>query len=236
MIAKDVVTQKFTGGQIAWNKTKNTFTTQPPNLASALSGLQIPGQKTPANSASPQAGVSWLSAHWLWLLAGAAALLLLILLALVARWWRRRRAAKRDAGSDDVSDSDDSGYEAVTESVSQWSPDADSDLATSSLSPEFRLRPRTVRLPSQSSARGCHRAAKVWSTSCWQRTKPTVLKSFPNSTTSVMTKIPIMTTRRRRARCRRALRRGSRRRRHRPDRDSDGGGRCSRRTARGRGR
>ncbi len=36
-IAQDVVTQKFTGGQIAWSKTKNTFTTQPANLASALS-------------------------------------------------------------------------------------------------------------------------------------------------------------------------------------------------------
>jgi uncharacterized protein with LGFP repeats len=152
VIAKDVVTQKFTGGQIAWNKTKNTFTTQPPNLASALSGLQVPGQKTPAGSASHNTGVSWLSGHWLWLLAGAAALLLVVLLALVARWWRRRRAAKRAARADDVSDSDDSGYEAVTESVSQWSPEGDSDLASSSLSPDFRPRPRTVRLPSQPSS------------------------------------------------------------------------------------
>jgi uncharacterized protein with LGFP repeats len=150
LIAKDVVTQKFTGGQIAWNKAKNTFTTQPPNLASALSGLQVPGQKTPAGSASPNARVSWLTGHWLWLLAGAAALLLVALLVLVARWWRRRRAAKRAARSDDVSDSD--GYEAVTESVSQWSTEGDSDLASSSLSPDFRPRPRTVRLRSQPSS------------------------------------------------------------------------------------
>ncbi len=152
VIAKDVVTQKFIGGQIAWNKTKNTFATQPPNLASALSGLEVPGQKTPAGSASPSAGVSWLSAHWLWLLAGAAALVLVVLLALVARWWSRRRAAKRADRSDDVSDSDDSGYEAVTASVSQWSPEGDSDLASSRLSPDFRPRPRTVRLPSQPSS------------------------------------------------------------------------------------
>ena len=152
VIAKDVVTQKFTGGQIAWNKTKNTFTTQPPNLASALSGLQIPGQKTPTGSASPNAGVSWLTGHWLWLLAGVAALLLVVLLALVARWWRRRRAGTRTARSGDDSDLDDSGYEAVTESVSQWSPEGDSDLATSSLSPDIRPRPRTVRLPSQPSS------------------------------------------------------------------------------------
>ena len=31
-VDKDVVTQKFTGGQVAWNKTKNTFATQPANL------------------------------------------------------------------------------------------------------------------------------------------------------------------------------------------------------------
>ena len=49
---KDVLTQKFTGGQIAWNQAKNTFSTEPANLASSLSGLQVPGQKTPAGSVS----------------------------------------------------------------------------------------------------------------------------------------------------------------------------------------
>jgi uncharacterized protein with LGFP repeats len=151
-VAQDVVTQKFTGGQIAWNKTKNTFTTQPANLAAALSGLQVPGQKTPANSGSPNAGGSWLTGHWLWLLVGVAALLLVLLLALLARWWRRHRAPKRDAEPDDIIDSEDSGYEAATESVLQWSPEGESDLATSSLSPDFRPRPRTVRLPTQSSS------------------------------------------------------------------------------------
>jgi uncharacterized protein with LGFP repeats len=151
-IAKEVVTQRFTGGQIAWNKTKNTFTTQPANLASALSGLQVPGQKTPAGSASPSAGVSWLTGHWLWLLAGAAALLLVLLLALLARWWRRSRAGKRDARPGDISDTEDVGYEPATESVSHWSPEGDSDLASSSLSQDYRPRPRTVRLPSQSAS------------------------------------------------------------------------------------
>ncbi len=149
-IAQDVVTQKFTGGQIAWNKTKNTFTTQPANLASALSGLQVPGQKTPAGSASPNAGVSWLNGHWLWLLAGAAALLLVFFLALLALWWRRRRAAKRDATSRASSDSEDFAREPVAESVSQWSPEADSELASSTLTQDQRPRPRTVRVPSQS--------------------------------------------------------------------------------------
>ncbi|WIM88418.1 hypothetical protein PT015_02625 [Candidatus Mycobacterium wuenschmannii] len=148
-IAKDVITQKFTGGQIAWNKTKNTFTTQPANLASALSGLQVPGQKTPANSATPNAGGSWLSGHWVWLAVGVGALLLIGVLALLMRSFGRRRAVKRDA----IGHSDDAAYEPVTESVSQWSPEGDSELASSSLAKDYRPpRPRTVRLPSQSSS------------------------------------------------------------------------------------
>jgi uncharacterized protein with LGFP repeats len=150
-VDKDVVTQKFTGGQIAWNKTKNTFATQPANLASALSGLEVPGQKTPAGSASPGGNANWLTDHWLWLAAGAGALLLIGLLALLARWWGRRRAAKRGAKAD-AGDVDQSGYEPATEAVSQWSSDADADLASSSLAGENRPIRRTVRLPSQQSS------------------------------------------------------------------------------------
>ncbi|MDT7719189.1 MAG: hypothetical protein QOE94_200 [Mycobacterium sp.] len=150
-VNKDVVTQKFTGGQISWNQTKNTFSTQPANLASALSGLQVPGQKTPAGSASTGGRTRGLAWHWWWLGVGIPALLLIGLAVLVAPRWRRRRAAERGAKAVEVGDSEASGYEAVTESVSQWSPDADSDLVSSSLSDDYRppLRPRTVRLPSQ---------------------------------------------------------------------------------------
>jgi uncharacterized protein with LGFP repeats len=150
-VDKDDVTQKFTGGQIAWNQKKNAFTTQPANLASALSGLQIPGQKTVAGPASKGDGVHALAWHWWWLIVGVAALLLIGLFVLLARWWRRRGgAAKRDGKNAESDDADDSGYEAATESVSQLSSDADRDLATSSLNDDHRPpRPRTVRLSSQ---------------------------------------------------------------------------------------
>jgi uncharacterized protein with LGFP repeats len=150
-VDKDDVRQKFTGGQIAWNQKKNAFTTQPANLASALSGLQIPGQKTVAGPASKGDGVHALAWHWWWLIVGVAALLLIGLLVLLARWWRRRGgAAKRDGKNAESDDADDSGYEAATESVSQLSSDADRDLATSSLNDDHRPpRPRTVRLSSQ---------------------------------------------------------------------------------------
>ncbi len=149
-VDKDVVTQKFTGGQIAWNQTKNTFTTQPANLALALSGLPVPGQKTPAGAAPSGGRVNWLTAHWWWLLAGVGALLLIGLLALLARWSRRRRVAKRDRKAE-AGDLDESGYEPATESVSRWSPD-DAALASSTLSEEHRPPRRTVRLPSQPSS------------------------------------------------------------------------------------
>lgn len=145
-VAGDVVTQKFTGGQIAWNKTKNIFTTEPTNLASALSGLAIPGETTRADAARPDTAGGWLPAHWRWLLAGVGALLLVGLLTLVVGWSGRRRAARRDGAGR----GNDSGDEAATEAVSQWSPEVDSDLAVTGPDEEYRPpRPRTVRLPRQ---------------------------------------------------------------------------------------
>jgi len=38
----DVVSQKFTGGQLSWNRSTNTFTSDPPGLADSLSGLEVP--------------------------------------------------------------------------------------------------------------------------------------------------------------------------------------------------
>jgi uncharacterized protein with LGFP repeats len=147
-IAQDVVTQKFTGGQIAWNQKKNTFSTVPAVLASALNGLEVPGQKTPAGSGSAHGGTNWLAGNWWWLLAGAIAVLLLGALWPVARRWRRRRAATRDERAAVSGESQDSGHEAVTQAVPQWSAHDDSDA--SGVSDEYRPpRPRTVRLPSQ---------------------------------------------------------------------------------------
>jgi uncharacterized protein with LGFP repeats len=151
--SKDVITQKFALGQISWDQTKNAFSTQPPNLASALSGLQVPGQKMPAGSVSPPGKGALLNWHRWWLpIAVAATVVLIGITALTASTWRRRRAARRRAEVAEPSSGDQARYEhgddAVTDSVSQWSPDADRDLASSSLNAP--LRPRTVRLPSQS--------------------------------------------------------------------------------------
>ena len=38
----DVVSQKFTGGEVSWNRSSNTFTTQPAEWADELVGLEVP--------------------------------------------------------------------------------------------------------------------------------------------------------------------------------------------------
>ena len=38
----DLVSQKFTGGQVSWNRLSNTFTTDPAELADKLVGLEVP--------------------------------------------------------------------------------------------------------------------------------------------------------------------------------------------------
>ena len=38
----DLVSQRFTGGELTWNRATNTFTTDPPGLADSLAGLEVP--------------------------------------------------------------------------------------------------------------------------------------------------------------------------------------------------
>ena len=45
----DLVMQEFTGGTVSWDRTKNTFTTKPSNLASSLPGLKYRGKTSPAD-------------------------------------------------------------------------------------------------------------------------------------------------------------------------------------------
>ena len=52
----NVVTQRFTGGDISWDKQTNKFSTQPANLASGLSGLSVPGYEPPAGAECGRVG------------------------------------------------------------------------------------------------------------------------------------------------------------------------------------
>ena len=142
----DVVSQKFTGGKISWNRANNTFTTDPANLAPLLSGLQVSGQNQPSGSAMPPHAkkFTW---HWWWLVAAIAVLLLLVMLALVAfGWWRRRHARYETAPYQHDHDVD-VGYEAD----GHWPPD-DADLGTEQHFPPSDLQPPEHLAPEFGSA------------------------------------------------------------------------------------
>ena len=51
----DVVTQKFTGGELSWNRQTKAFTTVPPELAGQLAGLEVPDDATSAINAARRA-------------------------------------------------------------------------------------------------------------------------------------------------------------------------------------
>ena len=92
--AGDVITQRFSGGVVSWDRSKNEFSTEPANLASELSGLEVPGQKAPDGPSTSQAsdsnGNNWFKWSWWWLLA-LVPLVILIGAVLLATLLRRRK-------------------------------------------------------------------------------------------------------------------------------------------------
>ena len=92
----DVITQRFSGGVISWDRNKNTFTTEPQNLASQLAGLQVPGLERPKAPSNPPAsntnGNKWFHWSWWWLLALVPVMVLVGLVAFAALRNRRRSA------------------------------------------------------------------------------------------------------------------------------------------------
>ncbi|ORW17640.1 hypothetical protein AWC19_20335 [Mycobacterium palustre] len=127
-VTGDVFSQQFTGGKISWNRAKNTFSTDPSNLAPLLSGLQVSGQNQPSTAAMPAHGkkFTW---HWWWLLAGVP-VLLLALAALGAVGWRRRRRPPSDVVGYQREPAADAGYEPAADG--HWSRD-DAEGATDHL-------------------------------------------------------------------------------------------------------
>ncbi|CAM2743475.1 hypothetical protein [Mycobacterium simiae] len=93
----DVISQKFTGGKISWNRAKNTFSTDPANLAPLLSGLQVSGQNQPSSSVAAPHAKNWYTFNWWYLLALVPLLVLVLLAVFMALRWRRNRAERKAA-------------------------------------------------------------------------------------------------------------------------------------------
>ncbi|OBG32101.1 LGFP repeat-containing protein [Mycobacterium sp. E3198] len=127
----DVVSQQFTGGKISWNRAKNSFATEPSNLAPLLSGLQVSGQNQPSTAAMPSHGKKFSWQQW-WLPVAIAVLVLILLSALLTFGLRRRRA-RRGAGDIAAAPAYEperdvhAGYEAPADA--RWGQD-DAELAT----------------------------------------------------------------------------------------------------------
>lgn len=108
-VSGDVVSQKFTGGSISWNKSSRAFSTEPAELASQLGGLQVPSVDLPGGVTSqPDESGKWYQFHWWWLLA-IIPLLLVVVGIVIAALLRRRRHAGQDAV--DVDDQDAYDYD-----------------------------------------------------------------------------------------------------------------------------
>lgn len=89
----DIVTQKFSGGEISWDPAKKQFTTKPEELAADLNGIELSEEvaQAPADTGAgaAEAKGGW---RWWWL---AIIVPLVLLLGLLGLW-----AARRSGGSD----------------------------------------------------------------------------------------------------------------------------------------
>ena len=113
----DVVTQKFSGGAITFDKSTNKFSTEPANLASGLAGLEVPGQDAPkappAAEPSSDGGSKWYETlrQWWWI--AAIPLVLIVVAIVVAVVLNRRRGSDREPLNqfDDYDDPEDRDFE-----------------------------------------------------------------------------------------------------------------------------
>nr|WP_246216804.1 hypothetical protein [Mycobacterium botniense] len=133
----DVVSQKFAGGTIAWDRVKNTFSTRPPNLAALLRGLQVPGQHMPSRSATTAHSSQVLHWHWWWLVA-VIVVLLAVVMTLAGFRWRQRRSA---GPGTTVGEAEQGGHTAEPADT-QWSPAEGRRVAVTSLGPRYSERSR----------------------------------------------------------------------------------------------
>ncbi|KUI17695.1 hypothetical protein AU192_02145 [Mycobacterium lehmannii] len=102
----DVITQRFTGGVVNWNRSTGEFSTEPPNLATELAGLEVPAEQGPDTAGTPRASDSggdgnWFAFSWWWLLAIVPVLILVGLVAFASLRNRRRNDVDRPGPVED---------------------------------------------------------------------------------------------------------------------------------------
>ncbi len=109
-VSGDTVTQGFSGGEISWNQATEKFSTTPGDLASSLSGLELPdtvAQAPTGPTASDTAGKGGWNSWWLLLIP------LVLLLGSLAVWSLRKSTVA-------TSDTADPGYFGVGTDDDPW--------------------------------------------------------------------------------------------------------------------
>jgi uncharacterized protein with LGFP repeats len=158
----DVVTQKFSGGKIAWDRAKNTFSTEPANLASQLSGLQGPAQNPPASPAQPSGTATSAVWRWWWWPVVVAVLLLIAMAGLVGLWRQRqhrRSLAGQNAGDTAPHEPEEEtkvDYGAAADTGRRWSADTDTAFGSLPFSGGYHeppLPPPSAETPFRATAR-----------------------------------------------------------------------------------
>jgi len=128
-VSGETITQTFSGGEISWNQATKEFSTKPAELASSLSGIELPDgvAQTPGGSASgDDAGKSGFRAWWLLLIP------LVLLLGSLAVW-ALRKSGSADLDADDpwpgspADSGRDSGYNWAAPVTGEAKFDSDED-------------------------------------------------------------------------------------------------------------
>ena len=172
-VSGDEITQNFSGGEISWNQATGKFSTSPADLASTLSGLELPdavAQAPTGPTSGDTAGKRGWSSWWLLLIP-----VVLLLGSLAA--WSLRKSAVVDPDTDDgffsVGSDDDpwpgARPESGRDSTFNWSAPADPSGFDND---EDAIDTAPTRIPTEAELEGFDATEQFGAVEAWEDDVP----------------------------------------------------------------